>query len=132
GLRELVDVPAQLVRWYALEQTEDAERVVPSRDDCLGPFSTQDRGDMTGAPALAGPRDGRQDLPRHGDRVLHALELAETPVARAARSRRQLLAEVLDDRAVAAAGRGGIPLHVAQQRAGALRPVPRALEQAAP
>src|SRR5207244_1944532 len=65
-------------------------------------------------------------------RVLHGIELLETPIARRAFAATIRLAKVLDERAMAAAGARGVALHVAQQRPRALAPFAVGLEHLPP
>ena len=105
---------------------------MPGRDDFVGGFAGQNIGDVARPPRLPDPRDARQDLlcerPRVGDRI----ELLEAPVARAAVVTVVRLAEILDQRAMAAPRPRGVALHVAQQGARALAPLAVGLEHLPP
>ena len=84
------------------------------------------------APRLLDPRDARNNLLRDRHRVGHRVELLQAPVAGAAVGALVTLAEILDQRAVAAARAGGVPLHVAQQHPGAFVPFAVGLEHLPP
>ena len=132
-LRELIDVAANLRDRTLLEQAVRAQLLVPARQHRLGGIAVQDGRNVGHAEPLADARHARQDLAGDDDRFLDALELAEAPVARAARPARRIrLAEVLDQRAVAAVRRGGVALHLAQVLSVAVAQLVVRFEQALP
>ena len=105
---------------------------MPPRGDLVGDAAAQHVDDVAHAPALADPDDRRQDLLGDCQRVGDTLQLLETPVAGVAGGALVSLAEVLHQHAVAAAGAGCVPLHVAQQPSGGLRQLPALLQHLPP
>ena len=78
----------------------------PGFDDALLLGAGEHLGRVVAAEALAEPHDARQDFLGEHERLVDEVELAEADVAGAAVVAVELLAEVLDERAVAAGGAG--------------------------
>src|SRR5262249_20904395 len=129
---QLLDVAADGRRALLFQQSERRQPIVAGRRDLVRGAAEQYVGDVARAPRLADARDARQDLPRDGRRIGDRVELLQAPVARAALIAGAALAEILDERAVAAARPAGVPFHVAEQRPRALRQLAALLEQLAP
>ena len=85
--------------------------VVAALVNLLVARSAQDGHDVRDAERLARAHDARDDLLRDDQRVRHRLVRVETDVARAAVGVVVRLAEVLDQRLVAAGERGRVLLH---------------------
>src|SRR5882672_7025288 len=102
------------------------------RDHLLGRPPGEDVRDVRRAPGLLHARDAREHLAGERDRIGDGVELLQAPVARAAAGTVVGLAEILDQRAMPAAGAGGIALHVAEQRARALAPLAIGFEHLLP
>src|SRR4029434_4443024 len=108
---ELIDIAAHLGGGAVLEQSEHRQRMVSAGRHRVAGFAAQHRRHMADAPALPRAGHGREDLLAEYPRRVDAFELTEAPVAGAAGGCVEVLAEVLDERAMAAPRGRRVPLH---------------------
>ena len=87
---------------------------------------------MANAPALAGTDDGRQNFLGQGDRVGHALQFFQAPIARATVLAVERLAKILDKEPMPASSAGRVSFHVSQQASCRIRQFTALLQHLAP
>src|SRR5689334_6256092 len=102
GMRELVDEATDVFNRPVLQQPEGTQPVVASLHHAFARLSGEYGRHVSDAESLPRTDDTRQDLLRDEHRLRNGLELAQAPVAGAARSGFVLLSEILDQRTVTA------------------------------